>query len=68
MVSDSARARVSVSSQRRSGFTENAVTGTDLDDVDGTSFRFAVVLDPSENFSVILRGDAAEDRTNMGSQ
>lgn len=66
VVSDSARARVSVSSQRRSGFTENAVTGTDLDDVDGTSFRFAVVLDPSENFSVILRGDAAEDRTNMG--
>ncbi len=66
VVSDSARARVSVSSQRRSGFTENAVTGTDLDDLDGTSLRFAVVLDPTENFSVILRGDAAEDRTNMG--
>mgnify|MGYP001429510659 CR=1 FL=1 len=66
VVNDSVRARISVSSQRRSGFTDNAVSGTDLDDVDGTSVRFAVVLDPAENFSLILRGDAAEDRTNMG--
>jgi iron complex outermembrane recepter protein len=67
VASDSARARISVSSQRRSGFTDNAVTGSDLDDVDGTSLRFAVVLDPTENFSLVWRGDAAEDRTNMGS-
>ena len=44
VVNDSVRARISVSSQRRSGFTDNAVSGTDLDDVDGTSVRFAVVL------------------------
>jgi iron complex outermembrane recepter protein len=66
VVSDTAKARISVSSQRRSGFTENSTTGTDLDNVDGTSLRFAVVLDPAENFRVIWRGDAAEDRTNMG--
>ncbi len=67
VLNDAVKARFSVSSQRRDGFTENAVTGSDLDDVDALSARFAVVLQPTDALRLIWRGDMAEDRSNMGS-
>lgn len=67
VLNDAVKARFSVSSQRRDGFTENLVTGSDLDDVDELSGRFAIVLQPAESLQLIWRGDMAENRTNMGS-
>ncbi|WP_169711845.1 TonB-dependent receptor [Henriciella litoralis] len=66
VISDKVKARVSASSQRREGFTENTFTGSDLNDLDGTSMRFAVVVDPVDSLQLIWRGDFAEDRTNLG--
>ena len=67
VLNDAVKARFSVSSQKRDGFVDNIATGTDFDNVDELSARFAIVLQPTETLQLVWRGDMAEDRTNMGS-
>lgn len=64
--SPKARARVSLSSQTRSGFIENTATGDDLDDQNEISGRITFVAEPSDALTVTLRADAASNDTNAG--
>jgi len=61
-----ARARVSVSSQTRAGYTDNTFTGTELDDQNELGARLTFVADPSETLQLTFRADMASNDTNGG--
>ncbi|WP_271187651.1 TonB-dependent receptor [Maricaulis virginensis] len=62
-----ARARVSVSSQTRSGYTDNIFTGDELDDQDELGARLTFVANPSDTLQLTFRADMATNDTNGGS-
>lgn len=64
--SPAARARISVSSQTRDGFTRNTFTGGRLDDHDELSARLTFVADVSERLQLTLRADIASNDSNGG--
>ena len=51
---------------RRDGLVTNMMTGTDLDDMDSVSGRLTAVYSENEDFELVVRVDAARDRTNSG--
>ncbi|WDI31838.1 TonB-dependent receptor [Hyphococcus flavus] len=51
---------------KRDGFTENAFDGSDLDDQDIWGVRGQLLLEPADNFSVLVAGDISREDSTRG--
>ena len=56
-LSDAVAGRISYEYETRNGYTKNLATGRDLDDANRHSVRGSLYFTPSEEFSIIVRGD-----------
>jgi iron complex outermembrane receptor protein len=60
-LSDSLAGRVAFSVRQRDGYTDNTVTGSELQDEDNQSVRARLLWEPSDRFSANLIADYSED-------
>lgn len=66
-LSDTINGRLSFHTLQRDGYTEDAISGDDLDDWQENALRAQLLFEPSEKFSVLLRGNlSVEDGGNPG--
>jgi iron complex outermembrane receptor protein len=63
-ITDKTSARVSLISSDRSGYGENIVTGSDLDDRQFLGVRGKILYEHSETFQMLLSGDYSEHSDN----
>ena len=64
-LSDSVALRGSLQYERRDGFLQNAA-GPDNNDLDNVNARLSLLMAPSDDLEIVVRADAARDRTNAG--
>lgn len=65
-INDWIKARVAYKSLNRGGFGENIVTGSDVDDADRQMARLSIILEPTDDLSILLSGEWYEQNDAAG--
>ncbi|RMF11510.1 MAG: TonB-dependent receptor [Alphaproteobacteria bacterium] len=60
---DTVAAKASVSYRTRDGYSENIITGEDLNDAENFSARLQFLVTPSDRLSILVSGDYSDDQT-----